>query len=175
VPKEVSMFSFKFNNPDYCDEKLNESLFDIVNKTSLLSMSTVCPSGDAHINVAYYAYDQYLNLYIITSPTTKHAINLLSNGSVAATVFDSHQKFWEDQMQGMQIFGICKKTSVMHVPRALKAFATRFPVFSSLISAPEDFAKKAVDVRLYSILPQKIKLFDEARFGEEVFIELQLN
>lgn len=169
------MFDFSFNHNDYEDNKLNESISDIVSKTNLLSMSTVRPNGTAHINTSFFSYDNKLNLYYISSPNTEHTTNILTNSSVAATIFNSNLQFWKDDMQGIQIFGNSCKTKMIELPKATATFIRRFPVFASLVSNPEDFSKKAVEVRMYTIKPIRIKLFDETRFGEEVFIDLELN
>ena len=39
---------------------------------------------------------------------------------------------------------------------------------------PGDFAKKAVTVKMYTIEINRIKIFDEARFGEENYIETRI-
>jgi len=168
------MLAHKFYNKEYKDHVLNESILDIVSKTELLSLSTIGPDLKPHINTSFFSYDNHLNLYFISSPNTKHVLNLVSNSNVAATIFDSKLRFWEDDMQGLQIFGTCQKTQLLQLPKAMAAFIRRFPVFASLVSSPDDFTKKAVEVRMYTIKTTKIKLFDEKRFGEEVFIDLEL-
>ena len=166
------MFNFNFNHPEYKNKLLNESLFDIIKSNKLLSMATITNGNVAHINTAYYAFDNKMTLYIITDPKSQHSINVKENKSVAASIFNSHLTFWEDDMQGVQLFGKCYKTQLMQLPKGTSCFIKRFPVFKELVTKPEDFVKKAVIVKLYTIEVSRIKLFDEKRFGEEIFIEL---
>ncbi len=168
------MFSFNFNHPEYSDKILNESLYDIMENNKLLSMATVTQERKAHINTAYYAYENNLKLYIITDPKSNHSKNVKQNESVSVSIFNSHLQFWEDDMQGLQLFGKCYKTPKLELLKGTWCFIKRFPVFKELVTRPEDFAKKAVTVKLYTIEVLKIKLFDEERFGEENFITLEI-
>jgi hypothetical protein len=164
---------FEFGHKDYADQALNESLSGILNDAKLLSMATVTPDGVAHINNAYFAFDDALRLFIITDPESVHGRNLAANHSVAVTVFDSHQEFWTP-LRGLQLFGTCQQTSLLGLPHALSCFLGRFPVFSELVRNPADFATKAVSVKLHTITIERLKLFDEPAFGEEVYIELSI-
>ncbi len=164
----------KFGNKEHSDKKLNESIKEIIEQNKLLSLATVTPSGKAHINTLYYAYDDKLRLYVITDPKSDHSLNLLKNKSAAVSIFKSNQKFWKDDLQGLQMFGKCYKTKLLQMPKGTTKFLKRFPLFKDLVKKPKDFAKKAVGVKLYTIEVKRIKLFDEKRFGEEVFINLKI-
>jgi uncharacterized protein YhbP (UPF0306 family) len=169
------MFSFKFNHPEYSNKILNESLYKIIENNKLLSMATVTQECKAHINTAYYAYDNNLKLYIITDPKSNHSNNVKQNESVSVSIFNSHLQFLKDDMQGIQLFGKCYKTPKLKFPKGTSCFIKRFPVFKGLVTNPEDFAKKAATVKLYTIEVLKIKLFDEERFGKENFIALEVS
>ena len=168
------MFSFRFHNKKYEDKKLNESLFDILNNNKLLSIATINSKKESYINTAYYSFDEKLKLYIITNPKSNHSINLSKNYSVAVSIFDSHLKFWEDKLQGVQLFGKGYKTPISQLPKGTSCFIKRFPPFKEIVKNPKDFMKKSVTVMLYTLEISRIKLFDEKRFGEENFIELKL-
>jgi len=168
------MFNFKFNRPEYPDNKLNESIFEILNNNKLLSLATITPRGNAYINTAFYAFDEKLRLYIVTDPKYNHSMNLNKNSSIAATIFDSHLKFWKDKLQGVQLFGKGYRTPILQLHKGTSCFLKRFPVFKELVKSPKDFMKKAVTVKLYTLEINHLKLFDEIRFGEENFIELRL-
>jgi len=165
----------RFNHSQYSDRQLNESLFDILEHNKLLSLATVTSNGNAYINAAYYAFDEKLKLYIITDPKSNHCINLNKNSSVAVSIFDSHLKFWYDKLKGVQLFGRGHKTTLSQLPKGTYCFLKRFPLFKELVKNPNDFMKKGVGVKLYTLEINKIKLFDEKKFGEENFIDLNLN
>ena len=164
----------KFNHPNYKNNKLNESLFEILKNNTLLSLSTVTPNGNAYINTAFYAFDNKLRIYIITDPKSNHSKNLVKNQSIAISIFDSHFEFWKDKLKGVQLFGKGYKTPILQMHSATYCFIKRFPLFKELVKNPKDFMKKTVKVSLYTLEIDRIKLFDETRFGEENFIELRL-
>ena len=168
------VLSFVFQHSEFEDAALNASISGILGATLLLSMATVRPDGKSHINTAFFAYDDALRLFLITGPNSAHGKHFSTNPSVAVTVFDSHQKFWTE-LRCLQLFGNCRQTPLTKLPHALSRFIKRFPVFSELVKSPADFARKAVgDVRLHTITVERLKLFDEPTFGEEVFIDLQI-
>lgn len=167
------MFKFRFNHPDYEDKKLNESLFDILKNNTLLSLSTNS-NRKSYINTAFYAFDDKLKIYIITDPESNHSKNLVKNQSIAVSIFDSHFRFWKDKLQGVQLSGKGYKTPILQMHNATSCFVKRFPLFKEIVKSPKDFMKKAVKVRLYTLEIDRIKLFDEKRFGEEKFIDLRI-
>ena len=116
------MFNFKFNRPEYPDNKLNESIFEILNNNKLLSLATITPRGNAYINTAFYAFDEKLRLYIVTDPKYNHSMNLNKNSSIAATIFDSHLKFWKDKLQGVQLFGKGYRTPILQLHKGTSCF-----------------------------------------------------
>src|SRR5258708_34880375 len=133
--------ALKFDNKKYSNEQLNKSIIEILEHGRLLSMSTVRPDAAAHINTAFYSFDTSLRLFIITDPTTVHGVNLTTNNSIAAAVFDSHQEFWTP-LRGLQLFGTCRQTPLLQLPHALSCFSKRFPVFTELVKNPMDIASK---------------------------------
>lgn len=171
---EVCMFNLKFNHPEYSDKKINESLFDILKSNTLLSLASVTPDSKAHINTLFYAFDDKLKLYVITDPKSDHSKNLKKNASVAIAIFNSQLKFWKDDVKGVQLFGKCYRTPIIQLSKATTRFIKRFPVFKSLVKNPKDFAKKAVAVKIHTIEVDRIKILDEARFGEENYIEAKI-
>ncbi len=165
------MITFQFNHPDYADQQLNKCIYDILEMNKLMSMATVDDKQKAHINTAYFAYNNQLHLYLITDPSSQHSKNVENNDSVALTIFNSHQEFWTE-LQGLQLFGRCMKTPILQVPNAFGCFLKRFPVFKEFVNNPKDMLKKSAEVRFYTIEVARIKLFDEPNFGEENYINL---
>ena len=61
----------------------------------------------------YYTFDQDLNLYFLSSPTTLHAKHILRNSQVAVAIADSHQSINETK-RGLQLFGIAQQPHKGH-------------------------------------------------------------
>ena len=165
--------NLKFNNPDYPDEKLNKSIEKILSKTRLLSMATI-NEKESYINTAYFAFNNSLELFLLTPPSSKHSKNLEQNKSVAVTVFDSHQE-WNKLKQGLQLFGECEKTTGNKFAEGVRLYLERFPAFGELAKTPEELEKGELESRIYVIKTKWLKVFDEPTFGEDEFIKLKLS
>ncbi len=162
--------NINFHHDEYGDDKLNASIRLILGKNELMSMASV-KNEKSWINTAYYCFDERLNFYFLSDPSTEHVKNIKENDSVALSIFDSSQK-WDDNKKGLQIFGRCHKAKLNELPLAIKLYSDRFASFGQLIKNPGDFARNVLTSRFYVIYTDSLKLFDETNFGEEESIEL---
>jgi uncharacterized protein YhbP (UPF0306 family) len=153
---------------DWSKKEVEESIREIVSENQLLSMATA-DGEEPHINTAFYAFDNRLNLYILTPPETKHGENLEENNSVAVDVHDSHQE-WTDDKQGFQIFGKAKQ--VESPSKALELCKDRYSELGEFAANTEEL--KELDSEFYVVKPERIKVFDEPRFGTETCINVEI-
>lgn len=161
----------KLLDDGYNLQKVKNSIRDVIRSNYLLSMST-SDKEEPHINTAFYAFDDGLNLYILTPPKTKHGKNLEENSSVAVDIHDSHQKFNDDK-QGLQIFGTAEIVAEEDkIAEILELYTERFPAAEKFASSPEDIGE--LDSSFYRIKPERIKLFDEPNFGTETWIDVEI-
>lgn len=149
-------------------DRVRNSIEDILSENKLLSMSTV-ENVDPHINTAFYAFDSEFNLYILTPPETKHGKNLEENSSIAVDIHDSRQN-WTDDKQGLQLFG--EAEIVDNPSKALELYTERFPGMENVASDLDELEK--LDSSFYKITTERIKVFDEPRFGTETWITLKI-
>ena len=162
-----------FHHGSVNDEVLNKSLNEIISGNILLSMASIKDDNTSWINTAYFGYSSNLTLYFLSPPTAQHSINVISNGTVAVSIFDSHQSP-SSKKRGLQLFGICRRAVGIEVMEGLDVYAERFPSISSVIKSPEDFDKGILESKLYIILPREIKIFDEEIFGNEKWVTVSL-
>lgn len=156
------------DSKDHAAEDIKTSIRDIISSNQLLSMATA-DGEDPHINTAFYAFDEELNFYILTPPDTRHGQNLEENHSVAVDIHDSNQE-WTDDKQGVQMFG--KAERMENPSRALDLYIERFPKLEEFASTAEEL--EDLDSRFYRIEIEKIKVFDEPRFGSETWITVEV-
>src|SRR2546423_12733780 len=76
----------------------------LINGSPLCSLATVTPSGRAHINHMYFAWDDRFDLFWISDPDSIHSRNLVKNRSAAVTIYASNQ-VWGRPDRGIQLFG----------------------------------------------------------------------
>src|SRR4051812_42116476 len=102
------MISVELKSPCFPSARLIKTLSRIIKSTQLCSMATTNADGTAHINTAFFCYDQNLNIYFVSDWHTKHCRNFVERPKTALTIFDSHQR-WGTALRGMQFFGKASK------------------------------------------------------------------
>ncbi len=136
-------------------------------------MSTSTQGDFPWIFTAYYATDEALNIYFLTSPTTIHGTQLVGNPKVAVAIADSPQDP-SGKKAGLQMSGLCTQlTEELEVRAALALWCDKLKVKSPDYSY-EGMQTGKISGRMYKIVPKKLKFFNEAlqEEGKEKLIEL---
>src|SRR5688572_29603354 len=92
------------SNPNYDGERLYAAVRAILDSTELCSIATLADDGGAHINTAYFAFDDELRLYFLSNPASVHCQNIARRPRMAVAAFDTHQP-WGTPGKGLQLFG----------------------------------------------------------------------
>lgn len=156
------------NNGGPTAEAVRSSLFRILEENVLCSMSTVTSDYQAYVNTAYFSYTENLELYFISHPESQHCQNLMTNPSMAMTVFSSSQS-WGKPDQGVQLFGTCKLVGEANTIKALNSYVRRFPTYTGWQRRLEH-DNPGKNYRLYRFLVDRVKIFDEQAWGELHFV-----
>ena len=154
---------------DALDALQSRSLREILSASRLLSLATVSPEGEAHINTAFFAFSEEFVVYLLSPTTTEHAANAALNPSVALAVFDSHQT--RRLRRGAQLFGRLAEVDPADGDTALACFRARFP---DVAGEHETYADVILGhgSALYAFHPSRVKLFDEALLVADAYVEL---
>jgi len=123
----------------------------------------------------FYCFDNDLNIYFISAPSTLHGKQMEKNNQVAAAIADSHQKP-SDVKKGLQIFGTVERIAGINKIRyAIRLWKDFLSVERPDITF-ENMKKGLYKGRMYRLTPKKIKLFDQDKFkvpdGEEPVLKL---
>jgi len=155
--------------------KYAQSINKILDANSLCTLATVDSKGNPHANTAYFAVDSYLNIYLLTQPSTQHGKNIERNHQVAITIFESNQP-WGKPHRGLQLGGICKKVGQKEQGAVFHIYSTKHPELLNLVKTSSDMAKE-LESRFYGIKVTWLKLIDEAKYGMEThfFIKIKRN
>jgi len=141
---------------------------EIMAENTLCSMATITRSNRAHINTAYFCYSRDFELYFWSHPDSLHSRNLKWNPSMAVAIFSSSQT-WQEPDKGLQLFGICRIASGRQARKAEKLYAKRFRYYASWKASLKP-ADSASHYRFFRFAVNRLKLFDERKFGEAVFV-----
>ncbi|MBM3553936.1 MAG: pyridoxamine 5'-phosphate oxidase [Alphaproteobacteria bacterium] len=133
---------------------------------------TLATNGHGGIWAAavFYAYDGQ-TLHFISSPSSRHAADLVKDANVAVTI----QRDYDDwpQIMGIQAEGRAFEVPEEGRARARALYVARYP-FVGRGSMTGALAAAFAKVRWYSFVPRRLLLIDNARgFGnrEEMVLE----
>jgi uncharacterized protein YhbP (UPF0306 family) len=161
----------KLDAQHHSSEELNNSVSEIISETQLMSLATMLPgSVGPWINSAYFACDDAFNFYWLSEPLSQHSKNISVTPQSAIAIFNSQQTAAGGK-RGLQIVGDGTLATGEVRARGLRAYQHRFAGFENTIRTPEDFDRDIIQSKIYCLTAQMIKIFDEPRFGEVVWIE----
>ena len=135
-------------------------------------VATIATSSDGEPWAAavFYASDGY-TLYLLSSPTSRHCLNLAQNPRVAVTIQEDYADWLE--IKGVQMEGIASELSGAEEDKARKLYGEKFPVVGLLAQAPAAIVKALAQVRWYKIVPKRLYFIDNSLgLGHREEIEL---
>lgn len=148
--------------------RVRRTMGRILKKNALCAIATVAPNGRAHVNTAYFAYSDALELYFLSHPNSRHCRNLRAHSSMAIAVFDSRQT-WGELDRGVQLFGTCRQARGVAARTAERIYGRRFKSYAPW-KAELDAENAEWEYRFYRFVTTRVKVFDEREFGGAVFV-----
>jgi uncharacterized protein YhbP (UPF0306 family) len=149
-----------------------DSLADILEMNTLCTIATINQDGSPYSCTLYFAPNENLDLYVLTSPASRHGRNLAVNPNAAATIYKSDQP-WGEPHCGIQLTGSCCQINDQLMETAFEIYSSRFPRMLELARSWADIIAK-LESRLYMIEPSFIRIIDEPRYGSETSFTIQL-
>jgi uncharacterized protein YhbP (UPF0306 family) len=153
-------------------DRVGRSVARILQETGLCAWATVTQEGRAHINIGYFAQSADLHLYLLSHPASLHCRNVATNASMAVAVFVSSQD-WTAPGQGIQLFGTCTEAGGDDVGDAERVYRHRYTAHAAWKAALKP-ADPAREYRFYRFVPERVKILDEAEFGDAVFVQADI-
>jgi uncharacterized protein YhbP (UPF0306 family) len=160
--------SLRVTGSRFAAARVWRSLSRILRENVLCAMATVSRVGRAHVHVAYFCHSDEPALYFLSDPRSHHIRNLSRRRTMAVAVYRSNQR-WGGPDRGLQLFGTCSEARGASRREAERLYARRFPGYAGWR------ARSAADVvsslRFYRFVPRKVRILDEAEFGDGVFVD----
>ncbi len=128
----------------------------------MLSLATV--SGvQPWATTLYYATDEQLNIYWVSTPARRHSQELAANYNAAASIpLDADPS---SPNIGLQVQGIAGLVvDKLEVERAIKLYAEKFNSGEDYVA---NFLAGKDEHRLYKLAPRLFVLFDEKHFPDQ--------
>ncbi len=126
--------------------------------------------GDPWAAAVFYVNDGY-TLYFLSSPTSRHSLNLSQNPRVAVTVQEDYSDWPE--IKGIQLEGMVCELSGAEEEKARSLYGQKYPIIGKLGKPPAAIVKALAKVRWYKIVPQRLYFIDNSvslGYREEVQI-----
>ena len=115
--------------------------------------------GDIWAAAVFYVNDGY-TLYFLSSPTSRHCLNMAQNPRVAVTIQEDCPDWLE--IKGVQIEGVASEISGVEEDRARSLYGQKFPVVGMLAKAPAAIVKAMTKVRWYKVVPHRLYFIDNS-------------
>ena len=130
---------------------------------STMTVATVGPRGEPQAVAVFYAADERLNLYFLSSPSSRHSQNLVSNARAAATIHADGQA-WQ-AIRGIQIEGLVELVEgAAMLAQAARVYAGRYDFVRGLLDdagdGPVALRGPVASRRFYVLRPAWIRLID---------------
>jgi uncharacterized protein YhbP (UPF0306 family) len=150
------------------EDRVRQSVFDVLDSSLLCSMATVTPDGNVHISTAYFSFSYQLELFFWSHPEALHCRNVRDNGSMAMTIFSTQQP-WGSPGRGVQLFGTCRITSGASADEAERSYGRRFDGYDDCKTtiSEGDLARR---YRFYQFDVSTLKVLDEKNLGDGLWV-----
>jgi uncharacterized protein YhbP (UPF0306 family) len=153
-------------------DRVGRSVARVLEETGLCAWATVTQEGRAHINIGYFAQSADFHLYLLSHPASLHCRNVATNASTAVAVFVSPQD-WTAPGRGVQLFGHCTEVGGDDVRDAERVYGHRYTAYAAW-KATQQPSDPAREYRFYRFVPERVKILDEAEFGDAVFVQAEI-
>lgn len=137
---------------------------------STLTLATYGPTGPWAASL-FFARDEELNLYFMSSRRTRHVKDLLTEPTVAVTVNEDHNN-WTD-IRGLQISGTAEVVAENGRADAAELYLQKFSDVRHILSAPSTdaegkIAESFMASEFIRIRPKTIRMIDNIKgFGHK--------
>ena len=114
----------------------------------------------------FFASDQTLSLYFISSPDSQHSQNLEGQDEVAVTVRGDSSDWFS--IRGLQISGHAAAIAEQQRPAVLELYLNKFSALKAIYQQPasadeEKIRLRLIDSRFYCIKPHWVRLIDNGQ------------
>ncbi|MBT1076515.1 pyridoxamine 5'-phosphate oxidase family protein [Geobacter grbiciae] len=125
------------------------------------NVATVATSGSdgPWAAAVFYVSDGY-TLYFLSSPTSRHCLDLAQTARVAVTIQEDYSDWLE--IKGVQIEGVAGEISGAEEEKARKLYGRKFPLVGLLAQAPAAIVKAMAKVRWYKVVPHRLYFIDNS-------------
>jgi uncharacterized protein YhbP (UPF0306 family) len=150
---------------------LQQQTLSFLHTHSVLALATTGPRG--LWSAALFFVNDGFTLYFLSSPRSRHAINLSRHSGVSATIQED-QREWR-KIQGVQLEGHASRIGGAEQAAAMGRYGLKFPIVANLAAAPVEIAAAMSRIGWFKIVPRRLFFIDNSLgLGHREEVPLQL-
>lgn len=136
---------------------------------NVMTLATHGPEG-LWAAAVFYVHENF-DLYFLSSPTTRHSLNLAANPRVAVTIQADYDD-WR-AIKGIQMEGNVTRLEGLEQARAILLYGKKFSIVGNIARAPAEIARAFSRVAWYRVTPTRVYFVDNSQgFGHRDEIAL---
>lgn len=143
----------------------------ILAKSNYMVVGTSTKNGKPWVAPVLFVHDDNLNLYFLSAVDALHSKNILENGNVSISIFDSHQKIG-DLEEGIQAEGKATLVEEDNIERVISMYRKKAFPNSKTDSEDKYAAENYLGVAEFRFF--KVKLIRMYVNGEDRRVEVDL-
>lgn len=153
-------------------EQVCDAIETILTSQQLCSIATTDTSGNPHVNACFYSYTNDLRLFIFTSPTAQHSLNIAARPTCAVNIFSSTQMMGNN-LSGVQLFCRARELNITEGASAFQNYSSRHPVLLGWATSWQTVLQKFRS-RFYELEVLSGKMLHEGIFGKEEYVSFAI-
>ncbi|MFT6913793.1 MAG: hypothetical protein ACJAWL_000079 [Motiliproteus sp.] len=153
------------------EAELRSEITGLLHASQTLTLATLsAPAEDCGVlepwaAELFFVSDEDLALYFVSSPRSRHSLNLLQNPQVAATISSKVSDWF--CVKGLQVSGQAAEVPESQRAAVLALYLQKSPQLQALYLQPANAGEEAIRERLikscfYAIRPDWIRLIDNS-------------
>ena len=137
---------------------------------NVMTLATHGPEG-LWAAAVFYVHENF-DLYFLSSPSTRHSLNLAANPRVAVTIQADYDD-WR-AIKGIQLEGNVTRLEGLEQARAILLYGKKFSIVGNIARAPAEIARAFSRVAWYRVTPTRVYFVDNSQgFGHRDEIALE--
>jgi uncharacterized protein len=145
------------------DEALRTAVLEYLARHNVLTLST-CGAGGPWAAAVFYV-NEGLRLYFLSSPRSRHALDLAADSRAAGAIQEDYRDWPE--IKGIQLEGRVAPVPEGEMERVRALYGAKFPVVANAAAAPPEIAQALASVRWYALTPDALHFIDNSKgFGQ---------
>lgn len=137
---------------------LRDKVLTYLHNHRVMTLATTGPQG-LWAAAVFYVNDEF-TLYFLSSPTSRHSLNITAHPGVAVTIQENY-KDWPE-IKGIQLEGKARRIEGVEQAEAIGRYGLKFPVVGNLKQAPVAIVKAMSQVAWYKVLPTRLYFIDNS-------------